>query len=586
MTGRHSFRFLARALLIVVLARGAVASASSPLPARPAGGVVGHGPGTCDDAALTAALAGGGTITFNCGGPATILVTSAKTISASTTLLGGGVITLTGGSATRLFNVDSDVTLDLQHIVLDHAASTGSGGGAIANSGALVLDSVTIQNSHTDASNSGGAISSVGPVTVNNSRFLSNTASNGGALYAFSGLATVDIRNSTFTNNQTFTTSNGLGGAIWLGNGARLTVTDGQIFENVGNYGGALYQSPSTDITLTSELDLEFVGNTARRSGGAIYNEGGTLRVLNASLIGNVTPFTTTVGVGLGAGIASFGPLALSGDQIIGNSGSRGGGVYVSSTVTSIYISIDRTNLIGNYAATRDGGGLFIGGQNAVATIVDSAFTGNVAQGRGAGLYRDGAYLTINRSSFSGNVAFATGAGLYLTGPTPSTGEAVLLRDTTINANTNVPSTTTGAGIENLAQAQLTNVTLKDNSGGLLTGVSATTTLANTVLDNKIANCSGDLPVDNLGNFATNISSCGFAPNEIGHAAKLGPESFDPHGLTAFYLPQPGSPLIGAAISACSPRDQRRALRPAACDTGAVQHDGLLPWLYLALVER
>jgi len=70
------------------------------------------------------------------------------------------------------------------------------------------------------------------------------------------------------------------------------------------------------------------------------------------------------------------------------------------------------------------------------------------------------------------------------------------------------------------------NVTLKDNSDGLLTGGSATTSLANTVLDNQFGNCTGIFPVDQQGNFATDFSPCGFAVNETGSDAKLGPESF------------------------------------------------------------
>lgn len=49
-----------------------------------AGGVVGDGtPGSCTEAALNTALVGGGTVTFNCGGPKTILITSQKTIANS-----------------------------------------------------------------------------------------------------------------------------------------------------------------------------------------------------------------------------------------------------------------------------------------------------------------------------------------------------------------------------------------------------------------------------------------------------------------------------------------------------------------------
>jgi hypothetical protein len=201
-------------------------------------------------------------------------------------------------------------------------------------------------------------------------------------------------------------------------------------------------------------------------------------------------------------------------------------------------------------------------------------------------LYRYNAYLTIARSSFTGNVADHGGAGLTLDGLTPTTGGVVNMRDTTINTNVDVPSTTMGAGVTNLAQAQLINVTLKDNSDGLLMSGSAMTTLANTVLQNKLSNCTGSVPVDGLGNFAAGNSTCAFAPDETGSDPKLGPETADPRGPTYYYVPLAGSPLLGAAITACSLHDQLGALRPTACDSGAVQHNGLLPWLYLPLVDR
>jgi hypothetical protein len=550
--------------------------------AAPAGGVVG---GACTESDLNTALAGGGIITFNCGGPKTIVLTSAKTISAATTLLGGDVITLTGGLATRLFSVSGGVTFSLGHIILDRAAASGPGG-AIFNGGTLNLDHVTIQNSQATGGNSGGAIASFGALNISDSQFLTDTAAAAGALYAFSGQSIVNIRNSTFDNNETLNTTTGIGGAIWISSGARLTITDGEIFENTAGYGGALYVSPGTQVTLTAANGLDLFSNVAGRSGGGIYNEGGTLRVINTNLTSNQTPFTTTANVGLGGAIASFGPLALTGDQFTGNQSSVGGGVFISSTTNAITTSIDRSNLTGNSAGSGSGGGLFVGGANTVLTIDQSTFIGNIAQGSGGALYRYGAYLNISRSSFTGNVAHHGGAGLFLDGPTPATGEFVNVRDTTLNTNTDVPSTTAGAAIRNLAEAQLINVTLKDNSDGLDTLTNATTTIANTVIDNKLANCTGLLPQDNLGNFVTNFSDCGVSVTESGPDALLGPVSFDPRLETAYYRPLPGSPLIGAAVPACDPHDQLDEIRPSACDAGAVQHNGLYAWLYVPLVRR
>src|SRR5258707_14486538 len=83
-----------------------------PVPAA-AGGVVGTGLGTCTEAALDTALAGGGLITFNCGGvPAVIVVNSQKDITQNTTLDGGNRINLNGRDCHRQFVAETKASLD------------------------------------------------------------------------------------------------------------------------------------------------------------------------------------------------------------------------------------------------------------------------------------------------------------------------------------------------------------------------------------------------------------------------------------------------------------------------------------------
>lgn len=70
-----------------------------------AGGVVGTGtPDSCTEAAFDAAASGGGLVTFNCGGPATITFTSQKQVqnNSNLTVDGGGVITISGGSSVNI----------------------------------------------------------------------------------------------------------------------------------------------------------------------------------------------------------------------------------------------------------------------------------------------------------------------------------------------------------------------------------------------------------------------------------------------------------------------------------------------------
>src|SRR5205807_1502687 len=93
---------------------------TDPIYAAPASRVSGDAvvSGSCTESDLVNALVAGGTITFNCGGPKTIPITSVKTIAQDTTLSGGDVITLSGGFSTRLFVVDPGIRLTLEHIVL------------------------------------------------------------------------------------------------------------------------------------------------------------------------------------------------------------------------------------------------------------------------------------------------------------------------------------------------------------------------------------------------------------------------------------------------------------------------------------
>ena len=76
-------------------------------------GVVGNGtPASCADAALNAALAGGGTVTFDCGGAAMIDVstgTGTKTIEVDTTVDGDGAVSISGGYSVGVFVVNSGV---------------------------------------------------------------------------------------------------------------------------------------------------------------------------------------------------------------------------------------------------------------------------------------------------------------------------------------------------------------------------------------------------------------------------------------------------------------------------------------------
>src|SRR5205823_7547508 len=115
------------------------------------------GSASCTESALEQCLPGGGsfdgTVTFACGGSATITVASTKTISADTTIDGGSVITISGGNTVGVFSVTVGITFTVQNLTIANGNS-GASGGAIFNSG--------------------------GTLDVTNSTFSGNSAGSGG----------------------------------------------------------------------------------------------------------------------------------------------------------------------------------------------------------------------------------------------------------------------------------------------------------------------------------------------------------------------------------------------------------------------
>src|SRR6266852_6316922 len=159
--------------------------------------VVGTGAGaSCTEQALDEAIRIGGIITFNCGGNATIQLTSEKELrtDVDTTIDGLGQITLDGNGSTRLFHFEgpdfrrTGTTVSFQNIALINGAATGT----------------LFQDNHAAPLGpdvAGGAIYGLGAreVVVVRSRFVNNSASNGGAIGALN--TDVTVINSTFTQS-------------------------------------------------------------------------------------------------------------------------------------------------------------------------------------------------------------------------------------------------------------------------------------------------------------------------------------------------------------------------------------------------
>jgi hypothetical protein len=211
-----------------------------------AAGVVGSGtPDSCTPAALSAAVNGGGLVTFNCGGPATIIATATKTINADTTVDGGGVITISGGDSVGIAVVSSVGKLTVQNLTFaDGNGGNYSVGGALYNNR--------------------------GTLTVTNCTF----SGNGNAIYNVEG-ATLTIANSTFSGNTPTSTASGA-----ITNYGTLTLTNSTFS---GNSGGAISNTGTLTVT-----NCTFSGNSGSGSIPSAFSNLGTLTLTN-TIVANST---------------------------------------------------------------------------------------------------------------------------------------------------------------------------------------------------------------------------------------------------------------------------------------------------------
>jgi hypothetical protein len=273
-------------------------------PAR----VIGTGtPASCTSAAVVAAVAKGGIITFNCGpAPVTITMTAtAKVVNTHrrTVLDGGGKVTLSGGGKVRILYqntcdpkqiyttsdcweqqwpqlVVQNLTFTNAYSAIRQTKTSNYGGGAIFVQGGQlkVVNTGFINNRcyRFGPDLGGAAIRALGmwqgsPVYITRDTFRGGRCSNGGALSSIA--AKWDVFNSVFLNNR----------AIGWGQNPQQSGTPG------GGSGGAIYTDGNSYSVLVAGTIMR--NNDAREGGGAIFfvvdNGPGTLTIRDSRLHAN-----------------------------------------------------------------------------------------------------------------------------------------------------------------------------------------------------------------------------------------------------------------------------------------------------------
>jgi hypothetical protein len=278
--------------------------------------VVGTGTAaSCTSAAVVAAVAAGGVITFDCGpAPVTIrMAATAKVVNAHarTVLDGGGLVTLDGGGARRILYQNTcdpaqghttdhcqdqaTPSLTLQRMAFTGGNSTGEsaeggGGGAVFVRGgrlAVLASRFTANSCDRTGPDLGGAALRVlsqhrgGPVVVTGSTFTGGVCSNGGAISSIG--VSWEITDTTMTGNR----------AVGRGANPARAGTPG------GGSGGAVYLDGNR-FTLRL-VRSRITGNSAAEGGGAVFfvsnDRTGTATVVGSTISGNPSAGFETAGL-------------------------------------------------------------------------------------------------------------------------------------------------------------------------------------------------------------------------------------------------------------------------------------------------
>jgi hypothetical protein len=392
--------------------------------------VVGTGAGTCTEAALAAAVAAGGVITFDCGDAATISITQTLNLrtDVATTIDGGGKVTLDGGGTTQIMSFNhpdyrkNTTLLTVMNITLAHGEMHGTtqyapapapcsqgyydgyGGAIYVRDGELaVFDTVFDGNAAEllgpDVGGGAIALHGVLKATIVGSRFVNGSASNGGAIESLN--SELDVYDSTFdgnvatgngansndaskcsvvaTNGQNQVGSGGNGGAIAIDGGSDGTHTFcGVTFTNnqagSGALAGAIGRTPDNAKQKTIIDRCLFEGNQVPAGGG------GALYFHNSDLQITATTFHSNVAKGCGAIQADGTTLDFVNDTFEGNQTNTSGAVGGALCLFGGDGSIRNVTFANNQV---DGFGAAIFG-NPTLTIDNTLFSNNTGNNPGA----------------------------------------------------------------------------------------------------------------------------------------------------------------------------------------------------------
>ncbi|HEY71214.1 MAG TPA: CSLREA domain-containing protein [Anaerolineae bacterium] len=406
----------------------------------------------------------------------------------------------------------------------------------------------------------------------------------------------LSISNSSILDNHAVVPMGGsgyaVGGGVFNGLSASMTVEDSQINNNTADDGGGI--ANFTSVLVVTDSDI--CDNTATKDGGGLWNQIVATATLNNAVIeGNLATDD-------GGGIHNYGALEMNGGNLTRNEASRGGGLFNSDVIATategtfgpgdVTLNDVRINAnaaddagAGVYNAGHfevylakfainswptQGGGMF-NGPDAEAFLYDAWFTNNTAD-LGGGLYNQG-LIHFYRSSFTVNSApDGLGGAIYNDNAMPG----VLLRNVTVSGNMADPAIPSGGGIYNHGgDMDISFSTFAYNSrDGILNDAGGHMGMKSSILAYHPVNCTG-VGNPSIGYNIDDANTCGFIePSDMVNTDPLLAWLALNGGTNLSHAPLPGSPAIDTGDpSMCTADDQRSVSRPQGlqCDRGSIE---------------
>lgn len=233
-------------------------------------------------------------------------------------------------------------------------------------------------------------------ITLHDLRFINGNATFGGAIYNNGAL---NVNRCTFTDN----TATSDGGTIYNNKGT-LTIVNSTFTNNTAGNGGVIYNGGLLVVNSSVFISNIATNNVNGTGGGAIYNDNeGAIKIANSKFIKNIATGN--------AGGAIFNEngtkVTINNSQFIQN-GSHNGGGSIRNNDKKTTIIINNCNFTSGHAEY--GGAICNSG---ILIIINCNFTQNIATNAGGAISNANGTATIVNSTFTDNIGKQKGGALY-----------------------------------------------------------------------------------------------------------------------------------------------------------------------------